>query len=67
MARNLSGLGSVAIPAPGLGPDQNVVGFDKSIEVLGSFRLGLVSLRGRDQFVAGLDLVDVDELIEGRP
>src|SRR4029077_14927344 len=31
--------------------------------VLGSFRLGLVSLRGRDQFVAGFALVDVDELI----
>jgi hypothetical protein len=63
MARNLSGISPVAIPAPGLGPDQNVVRFDKSIEVLGSFRLGLVGLRGRDQFVAGLPLVDMDELV----
>ena len=63
MAGNLSGLDPVAIPAPGLGPDQNVVRFDKSIEVLGSFRLGLVSLRGWDQFVAGLVFVDVDEPI----
>ncbi len=63
MARNLSGVDSVAIPAPSLGPNQNVVRFDKSIEVLGSFRLGLVSLRGWDQFVAGFALVDIDEPI----
>src|SRR4051812_20595805 len=62
MARNLSGLDPVAIPAPDLGPDQNVVRFDKSIEVLGSLRLDLVGLRGRDQFVAGLAFADVDEL-----
>ena len=40
-----------------------MVRFDKSIEVLGSFRLGLVGLRGRDQFVAALALVYMDELI----
>jgi formylglycine-generating enzyme required for sulfatase activity len=32
MARDLRGLDPVAIPAPGLGPNQNVVRFDKSIE-----------------------------------
>ena len=40
-----------------------MVRFDKSIEVLGSFRLGLVGLRGRDQFVAGFALIDMDEPI----